>query len=401
MRRVSLGRGRAEHLADPVSAARQGFRRFARGAPQGVAFAPGRVNLIGEHTDYNDGFVLPMAIREGVAAAFAPRQDGMLRVHAVNIGATREISIAQLGEGKGTVSGWFRYPAGVAWSMLADGVYAGGADVALAADLPSGAGLSSSAAVELSIARALTAVSGLEWDPLAASVRCQRAEQVFAGVACGIMDQMAAACATEGHALLIDCRSLGAREVALSPAAPIVVMNSGVRRSLAASEYNVRRAACERAVTAVQSFVPQVRALRDVDRAMLDRARPAMDDVAFRRASHVIAENRRPEQFASALAAGDLSRAGHIMTESHGSLKELYEVSCPELDTLVALATSQPGCHGARLTGAGFGGCAIAMVDAGQVEPFMRSVSEGYRARTGLHADMIVGRASAGARIVE
>ncbi|MGH9373607.1 MAG: galactokinase [Vicinamibacterales bacterium] len=401
MRRSVMVHDRWQNVPDPVAAARRAFVRLGRRPPEGVAFAPGRVNLVGEHTDYNDGFVLPMAIREGVAAAFASRSDGVLRVHASDIGDTREVSLAGLGRGKGSIGGWFRYAAGMAWAMLAADVTVRGADVVLAANLPSGAGLSSSAAVELVIARALTAVAGLAWDPRAASLMAQRAEHEFAGVACGIMDQMVVACAADGHALLIDCRSLDIREVALPADVRVVVMNTGIRRSLATSAYNDRRAACERAVAGVQPFAPSVRALRDVDRALLERARTSMDDVAFRRASHVVAENLRPVLFARAIEAGDLATAGRVMNDSHQSLRELYEVSCRELDALVALSTAQPECYGARLTGAGFGGCAIAMVKADRVEPFAAMVQQGYRAETGRHADVIVSRPSAGTRLVE
>ena len=387
-------------LQDPVAAARDAFARISTAPPEGVAFAPGRVNLVGEHTDYNDGFVLPMAIGEGIAAAFSARADGVLRVHASDSADTREISLATLRARKSPVSGWFRYAAGMAWAMQSAGLGLVGADVAIAANLPAGAGLSSSAALELTIARALAAVAGIEWDPPAIAQMAQRAEHEFAGVACGIMDQMAVACAGEGRALLIDCRSLAIRDVELPASARIVVMNSGVRRSLSTSAYNDRRAACERAVSAVRQIDPSVRALRDVDQPLLRRARPLMDDTTFMRASHVVAENTRPDALARALAANDLASAGLIMGQSHISLRDLYEVSCRELDTLIAISGQQPGCYGARLTGAGFGGCAIALVDAEHVAPFTRAIESGYAAATGIHADVIVTRPSAGARLI-
>ena len=385
---------------DPIVAARHAFGVLSDSPPHGIAFAPGRVNLIGEHTDYNEGFVLPMAIAEGIAAAFAPRADDLLRIHSADPGETREIPVTSLRNGKRLVSGWFRYPAGVAWAMQAAGLPVRGADIGIAANLPAGAGLSSSAALELAVARAVAAVAGITWDPAAAALMAQRAEHEFAGVSCGIMDQMAVACATEGRALLIDCRSLGIRDVELPAAARIVVMHSGVRRALATSAYNDRRAACERAVAAVRQLNPGVRALRDVDQLLLKRARSLMDDTTFMRASHVVAENSRPEAFARALAAGDLASAGLIMGESHISLRDLYEVSCHELDTLTALSVQQPGCYGARLTGAGFGGCAIALVDAERVGLFTKAIATGYSAATGLQADVIVSRPSQGTRLV-
>ena len=392
---------RGETESDVVAAARAAFAHFSGGRPRGVAFAPGRVNLIGEHTDYNDGFVLPMAIQEGVAAAFAPRSDDLLRVHASDVGETREALLGAIRGGHMELEGWFRYAAGMALVMISEGLSLRGADIATAANLPSGAGLSSSAAFELAIARALMAAAGLPWNARAAALMAQRAEHEFAGVACGIMDQMAVACATEGHALLLDCRTLHTRDVTLPGDVRVIVFNSGVRRSLASSAYNDRRAACERAVAAVRQLDRGVTALRDVDQVLLERARSLMDPIAYRRATHVVAENRRPGLFADAIESGDLAAAGRQMTDSHESLRTLYEVSCPELDLLVALSTAQPGCYGSRLTGAGFGGCAIALVDADAVEPFAPAVSSRYMRDTGLRADVIVSRPSGGARLVD
>jgi galactokinase len=384
-----------------ADAARQAFARLWRAPAEGVVFAPGRVNLIGEHTDYNDGFVLPMAIQEGIAAAFRGRADSLMRVHSANISETREIDLTDLEGEKEAVTGWFRYVAGVAWAMQSAGLVLAGVDVALAATLPSGAGLSSSAALELSIARTLAIAAGIPWDPRAAARMAQRAEHEFAGVACGIMDQMAVACAHDGKALLLDCRSLETSDVALPPSARIVIINSGVRRSLSDSAYNDRRGSCERAVAAVRQVDPLVRALRDVDDELLARAGPLMDETTFRRASHVVTENARPGQLSQALAANDLAVAGKIMVESHESLRDLYEVSCPELDVLVELSCAQQGCHGARLTGAGFGGCAIALVDADRVQAFAAAVASGYAAATRSLATIIVSRPSGGTRLID
>jgi galactokinase len=342
-----------------------------------------------------------MAIPQGIAAAFAPRSDMRLRVHASDLGATRELPLATIRDRVTPVTGWFRYASGVAWAMSSAGLPLTGADIVLAADLPSGAGLSSSAAVEIAVARALCAVAGVPWEPRSIAGMAQRAEHEFAGVACGIMDQMAVACATDGHALLLDCRTLDTRNVALPGAVRVVVMNSGVRRSLAASEYNDRRGACERAVSVVRRFAPAVRALRDVDEALLQRARAEMDDIAYRRAAHVVAENRRPGLFAAAAERGDAASAGQAMLASHESLRDLYEVSCAELDVLVEVSMAQHGCHGARLTGAGFGGCAIALVDADAVDAFVPAVIRGYAVQTSRTADVMVSRPSAGARLIE
>ena len=385
---------------DPVARARKAFARSAGVSPAGIAFAPGRVNLVGEHTDYNDGFVLPMAIEEGIAAAFAPNDEGVLRVHACDVGETREVPISALQGGRVQATGWFRYVVGMAWTMNADGMRVAGTTMALAANLPRGAGLSSSAALELTAGRALAASAGAEWDARRISLIAQRAEHEFAGVACGIMDQMAVACARAGRALLLDCRSLAISDVLIPDDVRVVIVNSGVRRSLATSAYNDRRASCERAVAAVRPFAPGVRALRDVDECALEQARSGMDDEAFRRASHVVAENRRPARFAAALERGDPAEAGRVMLESHASLRDLYEVSCPELDLLVALSMEQKRCYGARLTGAGFGGCAIALVDADSVDSFTRDVGRAYAERTRFEPQMIVSRPSEGTRLI-
>jgi galactokinase len=365
-----------------------------------VAFAPGRVNLIGEHTDYNDGFVLPMAIEDGIAAAYAPNDDRVLRIHAREFGETREIGLEERTQAV-ELAGWFRYGVGIARTMAAAGHRLTGTDIALASTLPSDAGLSSSAAVELSIARVLTATSGEPWNPRRAAQIAQQAEHEFIGVACGIMDQMAVACARPGQALLLDCRSLTTEDVPVPEDAGVVVVYSGVSRTLAASAYNDRRAACERAVAAIGQIEPSVRALRDVDAALLERARTRMDEVAFRRASHVIAENARPRQLATALREDDLAAAGRLMIDSHESLRDLYEVSSAELDLLVTLAMAEPGCHGARLTGAGFGGCIVALVDLTAVAPFSESIADRYRAETGLQPRVIVSRPAGGVRLLQ
>jgi len=359
-------------------------------APPRIAVAPGRINLIGEHTDYNDGFVLPMAIDRHIAVAFAPRTDRIVRAHAAEPGETRELSLDSLeqrtdGEaGKwGKRGGWFGYLAGVAWAMLGAGHALRGADLAIVSNLAVAAGLSSSAALEISVARALAAVSDLSWDPFSFAVLAQRAEHEFAGVECGIMDQLSVAVGREGCALLIDCRSLEARDVPVPENARLVVFDSGIRRDLASSAYNDRRAACARVVAAARSRHSWVRALRDVDDTLLTELSPYLDPVDVRRAAHVVAENQRPAGLADAFRACDLAKAGRLMMHSHASLRDLYEVSLPELDTLVELAVAEPGCVGARLTGAGFGGCVIALVEAGSVERVMSSVEAGYEERTG------------------
>jgi galactokinase len=258
--------------------------------------------------------------------------------------------------------------------------------------------LSSSAALEIAVALALTHAAGLEWDPRSAAVLAQRAEHEFAGVACGIMDQLSVAAAREGCALLLDCRSLDTIDVPIPSRARLLVFDSGVKRELATSAYNDRRAACERVVEAIRAQHPEVRALRDADESMLAQV-SSLDSTDRRRALHVIAENRRPAALAAAFAAADLVAAGRLMLESHESLRDLYEVSSPELNSIVELAMQQPGCHGARLTGAGFGGCAIALVEEGSVERVMSSVEAGYEQAFGRQTTAFVCAASPGAKL--
>jgi galactokinase len=388
--------------------ARERFTAIFRGHPApGLVFAPGRVNLVGEHTDYNDGFVLPMAVDKGIAMAFAPRDDDLLRVHSADVPQTREVHLDQLSRRvsvepnrRGERGGWFGYVAGVAWAMLGAGLPIRGADVALSADLPMGAGLASSAALEVGIARVLAAASDLDWEPQAIALLAQRAEREFAGVACGVMDQLAVASARENAALLIDCRSLETRDVPLPDTMAVVILDSQVQRDLATSEYNERRASCERVADAIRVRHPDVIALRDVTRDMLDEAKPSLSDVDYRRGLHVIEEDPRPAAMSAALTAGDLAEAGRIMRDSHASLKDLYDVSTPELDALVDAAASTSGCYGARLTGAGFGGCAVAIVDSGAEGRVIDKVAEEYRGRTGRQLTAMISRASAGARLV-
>ena len=386
----------------PAAQARAHFAEVFGYASHGVAVAPGRVNLIGEHTDYNDGYVLPLALECGVAVAFARRDDGVLRAHAPAFGETRDAALDTLASLRLRKDGhWLAYVAGVMWALRDAGLAVGGLDLAIASDLPIAAGLSSSAAIEMAVARAACASADLTWNPAAMARLGQRAENEYVGVSCGIMDQFASAASVEGHALLLDCRSLDTRPVAIPSGASIVVMDTGVRRALAASEYNERRAACERAVDAVRALVPGVRALRDVDEPMLARARTSMDDEAYRRARHVVAEIQRPLAMADALQAHDLPRAGRLMDESHASLRDLYDVSSPELDAMAAAARRHPACFGARLTGAGFGGCAVALVASRDVEDFRRRVESGYAAETGRQARTFASRPARGAHLIE
>ena len=359
--------------------------------PTLVARAPGRVNIIGDHTDYNDGFVLPMAIDRAVWIALRPRDDDRVRVFSLDFAELADFPVVN-GRAKG--AGWEEYMRGVAWALTTSGRSAKGWEGVSAGDVPVGAGLSSSAALELATARAFAGVGDFPWEPIAMAQLAQRAENEWVGVNCGIMDQLISAAGSAGHALLIDCRSLETRAVPIPASAAVVVLDTATRRGLVDSAYNERRAQCE---AAARTF--GVRALRDVTQDAFEQGASRLDPVTRRRARHVVTENARTLDAARALEAGDVRRVGVLMNESHASLRDDFEVSRAELDTMVDLARAHHACHGARMTGAGFGGCAVALVDAGGASAFARDVAARYEASTSLHPSVYVCSASSGASI--
>ena len=350
------------------------FHRVFGWAASNVTHAPGRVNLIGDHTDYNEGFVLPMAIGLGVTVAFSPRNDGCVRVYAAAFDAVHEFGIETLAPVP--QAHWPTYVEAVVWSLRQRAVAVRGLDLAIDGDLPIGAGLSSSAALEIAVARAVCATAGIAWDPMAMARAAQRAEVEYVGVPCGIMDQLTAAEGRIGQALLVDCRSLDRHVVPLPPDAAVVVIDSGLARTLASSAYRDRRRECDLAVDTIRTIAPGVRALRDVDAQLLADAAPRLDAAVARRARHVVEENTRPAALAHAFASADLATAGQLMNESHRSLRDLYEVSCPELDAVVDAVRQHPACYGARMTGAGFGGCVVALVDAHEAPIVVRGLPQ-------------------------
>jgi galactokinase len=368
-------------------------RRFGR-SPELIARAPGRVNLIGDHTDYNDGFVLPMAIDRAVWIALRRRRDARVTLYSLDFEEETEFDLADdLERGEG----WQEYVRGIAWALrerCANGATPSGWEGVAAGDVPLGAGLSSSAALELATARAFAGACGLAWDPTEMARLAQRAENQWVGVNCGIMDQLISSAGEAGHALLIDCRSLATTAVEIPSSAAVVVLDTGTRRGLVDSAYNERRSRCE---AAARFF--GVRALRDVDEATFAAHQAEMDPVTRRRARHVIAENGRTLAAAKALARGEVARVGALMTESHASLRDDFEVSRPELDTMVELALAQEGCYGARMTGAGFGGCAVALVDASVGKAFARGIGASYREATGLTPAVYLCAAAPGASL--
>jgi galactokinase len=360
--------------------------------PAFLSRAPGRVNLIGEHTDYNDGFVLPMAINREVAVVGAPRDDRRIRLYALNFDDEACFALDQLQRGE--PADWSDYPRGVAWALQEAGFDLVGFDGVLYGDVPIGSGLSSSAAIEMAVFMAFAAcqpaLAGL--DRVRAAKLAQRAENAFVGVNCGIMDQFVSALGQAGHALFIDCRSLDYAPVRMPVGTAVVIVDTAAPRSLAASAYNERRAQCEAAARMLG-----IPALRDLSPEIFAQRRAALPALVAQRAEHVIYENQRVLDAVAALRAGDVATFGRLMNESHDSLRDLYEVSSAELDAVVEIARGVSGVYGARMTGAGFGGCAIALAEQTAIDALRDAVMREYPARTGRQPSIYICTASDGA----
>jgi galactokinase len=370
----------------------QAFEEHFKSSPEVIVRAPGRVNLIGEHTDYNDGFVLPMAIDRAVWIALRPRSDRQVSVRSLDFDQERAFSL------KGFTNdneGWIEYVKGVAWAMQAEGFDLHGWEGVMCGDVPVGAGLSSSAATEMVTGRAFAVVSGLAWHPARMALLGQKAENKWVGVNCGIMDQMVSAAAKEGHALFLDCRSLVTEHIPLPPNVAVIVLDTSTRRGLVDSAYNERRAQCE---AAARHF--GVRALRDVSSEVFAEKSRGLDDVTLRRARHIVTEDERVLAAISAMRSGEVVELGALLVASHESLRDDFEVTNEALNQIVECALRQNGCYGARMTGAGFGGCALALVATDAVEAFVTSVAEAYRQLSGLQAAIYVCEAAQGASVV-
>ncbi len=387
---------RTRVTADAV--AREFEQRMGR-TPTLVARGPGRVNLIGEHTDYNDGFVLPAAIDRAAYVAAALRDDRRLRAWANHYRA--EVTLELDRAAPGVAQDWAVYVLGMAAMIEGEGHRLSGADLVIDGDVPGGAGLSSSAALENAVGAALVALDRLDISPLRIAQLGQQTEHQYAGVKTGIMDQMISALGQAQHALLIDCRSYEFRPIPMPPDVRIVVCDSKVSRELAGSAYNERRAQCEEAVRLLQPMLPDIKALRDVSPEQLGTHRDLLPPLVYRRALHVVTENARTLQAAERLQGGDLERFGVLMNESHRSLRDDYEVSSPQLDTLVAAAQAVPGVYGARLTGAGFGGCTVALVRPDAVEQMIAEVTRAYQQAFAKAPEVYVCTASEGARVTK
>ncbi|OGO50376.1 MAG: galactokinase [Chloroflexi bacterium RBG_16_68_14] len=399
-RRPEVDAPPAEERLIPLSQAFQD--RFGR-APLGAAEAPGRVNLIGEHVDYNQGLVLPAAIDRSVLVAFAPRPDAEMRLYSLDFDEESRFSLAEP-IGRDDAHPWSNYLRAVAWVLAEEGCSGPGLDLVVAGNVLIGAGLSSSAALEVAALGALRAAWGLDLDDRRVALLAQRAENEFVGVQCGIMDQFAAALAVADHALLIDCRSLEYQQVPLPLAErglALVVADSGLPRRLEESEYNRRREECAEALRLLQAAMTGRRpgSLRDVSMADLEEHIACLPPALFRRARHVVGEMERVGTGVDALRRGDLEAFGGLMNASHASLRDDFEVSCPELDRLTELAQGLSGVLGARLTGAGFGGCTVNLVQVEAVEAFREQVVGRYSGETGLAGRTYVCRAADGLRI--
>ena len=363
------------------------FRATYRRDPEIIVHAPGRVNLIGEHVDYNDGPVLPAAINKEVTLIAAATADATLSLHALDLDQKISLTLENLEQKTSTggtpIPKWAYFPAGVAWALQQAGLSTKGADVIYTSDVPIGAGLSSSAAVEVAFGLLWSQLGGWHIERLDLAQLCQRAENKYVGVSSGLMDQFASACGVEGHALYFDTRTLFWEPTPLPDNIAIIIADSGVRRSLSDSAYNQRREACEQAVKLLQQYKPGMSSLRDISSTEFMALSPYLPDEVRHRAEHVVKEIARVESARNALHNADIKIFGALMYASHISLRDLYDVSTPELDTLVEIAREIPGCFGARLTGAGFGGCTVNIVDQDFVKVFVRELISGYKQLTG------------------
>lgn len=381
------------------------FQKKFGGAPTYVVRAPGRVNLLGEHVDYNDGFVLPAAIDRATYMAFSPSDSDQTVLVAADFAQDASFS-PQTISSKSQIDGsplpeWAQYPAGVMWALMEDHRKTPGIHAVYASDVPRGSGLSSSASVEMAFMITWQCLGGWTLPSMQRALLGQKAENQYVGVKCGIMDQFASACGVENRLLLLDCRSLEWKTIPLPEDLSIVIADTKVRRKLTSGEYNKRRAACEEAVRSLKEDLPQIKSLRDVSVEDFDRFAEKLPEVVSKRARHVVEEIERSKQAETLLEAGNIRRFGELMNACHVSLRDLYEVSCPELDVMARIAQSLDGCYGARLTGAGFGGCTVNLVAREQAEAFSQSLAKGYESEVGYQPEIYITRASNGAELVK
>lgn len=376
------------------------FLQHYRTVPQ-IFRAPGRVNLIGEHTDYNDGFVVPVAIQFYAYVAIAPTMEPRIRIHSRNFDESAEFSLAE--NSVGSRHHWSDYVRGVAGVIRGQGIPFGGADMMIASEVPVGSGLGSSAAIEVASALALLSVGGGKMAPIEIAKACQKAEHEYVGSMCGIMDQFIACFGQAGRAVMLDCRNLVYEFLPTDEGVRIVICNTGVKHEHASNGYNRRRADCYAGVSAIKAHcMPKITALRDVTSLSLEGCKNWLPEVVYRRCRHVVSENERVTAAATALRAHDMETFGRLMYESHLSLRDDYEVSCQELDLLVDIARKIKGVYGARMTGGGFGGCTVNLVQADAVEEFAATTKREFARGTGSSPEVYVCVAAQGAgRVVD
>jgi len=373
--------------------------------PAHIARAPGRVNLLGEHVDYNDGFVLPAAIDRATYVAFSQTNAPHSTLVAADFNQQASFSAESISTKTQADSSplpeWALYPAGVMWSLMEEKLSVPSMNAVFASDVPRGSGLSSSASVEMAYVIAWQTLGGWTLPSMRRALLGQKAENKYVGVNCGIMDQFASACGVENNLLLLDCRSLEWTSVPLPEHVSIVIADTTVRRKLTSGEYNKRRAACEEAVRLLKQDLPMINSLRDVSVEDFNRLASKLPVEVEKRARHVVEEIGRSDQAQALLEAGNIQSFGRLMNECHASLRDLYEVSCPELNVMVNIAQMLEGCYGARLTGAGFGGCTVNLVVNERVGDFVKVLAQGYESETGLHPEIYITRASSGAELLK
>jgi galactokinase len=379
-------------VGSPRNRATEAYRTHFGCEPEMLFRAPGRVNLIGEHTDYNDGFVLPAAIDRETVVAIGRASDANITAIALDFGDDRD-SFSLDAPIEPVDADWANYVRGMAQAMQADGITLIGAQMAIAGDVPLGSGLSSSAALEVAVGNALAGIAGQTIEPTRLAKIAQRSENEFVGCACGIMDQLISTRGQSGHALLIDCRSLDCTAVSILDGVSIIIAHSGVRHAHAGGEYNDRRAQCEAAARHYG-----VAALRDLTVEQLEAGKAGLDDFPYRRARHVVTENARTKAAANALKNGNLQRLGELMAKSHASMRDDFEITVPAVDRLAAImGAATAGDGGARMTGGGFGGCVIAVAPDARVASVVKAIADLYRTPEGLAAEVFVCQPSAGA----
>lgn len=374
------------------------FIEIFGGAPEIWVQAPGRVDLMGSHTDYNEGFVLTQAIDRNTWIAARPRQDGRVRVCSLNASGCSEFELFHITRDEAV--SWTNYLRGVADIMQQEGYLLQGFDGLVHSTIPFGSGLSSSAALEVATATLFQALSGLQIDPVVVAKLCQRAENEFVGMNCGILDQYSSAMGRAGSVLLLDCRTITSETKPIAPGVQVMICDTRAERALTGSEYPERRAQCEQGARILSEFYPQIKTLRDATLEQVQAHQADLDPVVYQRCHFIVEENQRVLDIADALVAGRHAEAGRLMNASFAGARDLYEIVSAEMAAMQAAILSAPGALGTRGAGAGFGGCLVALVENGSIEAFTQQVMDRYQAQTGIEAQVYPGLAADGAGVL-